>query len=56
MTQKQYCFVAEAVKNLQNARKWLDQAMYYSGEQMPEIDFQKIRKAYDLICDANDQL
>ena len=56
MTTKQAMLVNEAIKCLQSARKWLDQAMYYSGEEMPEKDFKKVREAYDLICSANDKL
>ena len=56
MTPKQHYLISEAIKCLQSARKWLDQAMYYSGEEMPEKDFKKVREAYDLICSANDKL
>ena len=56
MTTKPAMCVNEAIKCLQSARKWLDQAMYYSGEEMPEKDFKKVREAYDLICSANDKL
>lgn len=56
MTTKQAMCVSEAIKCLQSARKWLDQAMYYSGEEMPEKDFKKVREAYDKICEANNCL
>ena len=56
MTTKQAMCVNEAIKCLQSARKWLDQAMYYSGEEMPESDFQKVRIAYDKICQSVDML
>ena len=56
MTPKQHYLISEAVKSIQSARKWLDQAMYYSGEEMPEKDFQRVREAYDLVCKANDKL
>lgn len=45
-----------AIKCIQEARKWLDQAMYYTGDPMPDEDFRKVRGAYDLICKANDKL
>jgi hypothetical protein len=45
-----------ATKCIQDARKWLDQAMYYTGDPMPYEDFRKVREAYDLICSANDKL
>lgn len=48
--------VNEAIKCLQSARKWLDQAMYYSGDEMPQKDFQRVREAYDFVCKANDKL
>ena len=48
--------IDEAVRCLQSARKWLDQAMYYTGDPMPDEDFRKVREAYDLICSANDKL
>ena len=56
MTAQQFQCVSKAIECLQNARKWLDQAMYYSGEEMPENDFKKVRESYDLICKANDNL
>ena len=56
MTTKQAMCVNEAIKCLQRARKWLDQAMYYTGEPMTDADLQKVREAYDLICKANDKL
>lgn len=56
MTNKQAMCIDEAARCLQSARKWLDQAMYYSGEEMPEKDFKKVREAYDKICEANNCL
>ena len=56
MTPNQHQCVINAIKHIQNARKWLDQAMYYSGAEMPENEFKKVRQAYDAICQANDIL
>jgi hypothetical protein len=56
MTPKQHYLISEAIKCIQSARKWLDQAMYYSGEEMPENELKKVRQAYDEICRANDLL
>ena len=56
MTPKQHYLISEAIKCIQSARKWLDQAMYYSGEEMPENELKKVRKAYDEMCRANDLL
>jgi len=56
MTPKQHMCINEAIKCLQNARQWLDQAMYYSGELMPEKEFKNVRESYDLICEANNKL
>ena len=56
MTSKQVDCVRNAIKSIQTARKWLDIAMYYSGEEMPENEFKKVREAYDYLCKANDKL
>lgn len=56
MTRNQEMCIMEAVESLQTARKWLDQAMYYSDEIMAEDDFKKVRAAYDTICNAIDKL
>ena len=56
MTRKQEMCISEAVKNLQTARKWLDQAMYYSDEQMQGRDLKKTREAYDLVCSVIDKI
>ena len=56
MTPQQHQCIENAIKSLQDARKWLDLAMYYSGSVMPEKEFKKIRESYDLICKANDKL
>ena len=56
MTSKQVDCVRNAIKSIQTARKWLDMAMYYSGDTMPENEFKKVREAYDYLCKANDKL
>ena len=56
MTPKQLDNIREAIKCIQTARKWLDMAMYYSGAEMPENEFKKVREAYDFLCKANDKL
>lgn len=56
MTRRQEQFINDAKKNLEQARQWLDIAMYYSGEEMPEKDFEKVRNAYDKICSSIDSL
>ena len=56
MTSKQVDCVRNAIKSIQTARKWLDMAMYYSGEEMPEKEFKKVREAYECLCSANDKL
>ena len=56
MTPKQHYLISEAIKCLQSARKWLDQAMNYSGEEMPEKDLKRTKEAYDKIKEANNLL
>ena len=56
MTRKQADCVEEAVKCLQNARKWLDQAMYYTEPQLPDGEQKKVRAAYDTVCKSIDML
>jgi len=56
MTPQQHTCVMHAIKSIQEARKWLDQAMYYTGDPMPDEDFRKVREAYDLICSANEEI
>ena len=55
MTKQQQTCIDNAIKNLQTARKWLDQAMYYSGD-IPDSEHTKLRAAYDKICEAIDKL
>ena len=56
MTPKQHYLISEAIKCLQSARKWLEQAMNYSGEEMPEKDLKRTKEAYDKIKEANNLL
>lgn len=56
MTPQQHQCIEHAIKSIQEARKWLDQAMYYTEPQMPEKERKRVREAYDLICKANDKL
>lgn len=56
MTKKQTMCVDEAIKCLQNARKWLDQAMYYSGDEMPVKELEKVRESYSHVCQSIDLL
>ena len=56
MTPQQDRCIRNAVKCLQDARKWMDQAMYYTGDPMPDSEFMKMRTAYDCICKAVDRL
>ena len=56
MTPQQDRYIRNAVKCLQDARKWMDQAMYYTGDPMPDSEFTKMRTAYDSICKAVDRL
>lgn len=48
--------IDEAVRCLQSARKWLDQAMYYTEPQLPDNEQKKVRAAYDTICKSIDML
>lgn len=50
MTNKQAMCIDEAVRCLQSARKWLDQAMYYTEPQLPDNEQKKVRAAYDTIA------
>ena len=56
MTPQQHQCIDHAIKNIQEARKWLDQAMYYTEPQMPEKEFERVRKAFNFLCKSNDQL
>ena len=56
MSPKQLDCIRDAIRSIQTARKWLDMAMYYSGAEMPEEEFKKVREAYDYLCKANDKL
>ena len=56
MTPKQVDNIRNAIKSIQTARKWLDMAMYYSGDSMPDDEFKKVHEAYDHLCKANDKL
>ena len=56
MTQEQQNNIFLATRKIQEARSYLDTAMYYTGEPMEESEFQKVREAYDLLCRASDKL
>lgn len=56
MTQEQQNNIILATRKIEEARMYLDAAMYYTGEPMEESEFQKVREAYDLICKAADKL
>lgn len=56
MTRRQEQFINDAKKSLEEARQWLDLAMYYSGENMPDNELEKTREVYDTICTAIDRL
>lgn len=56
MTNQQRICIDNAIKHLQDARKWLDTAMYYSGEEMPSEDFGRVRASYDKLCEVIDKL
>ena len=56
MTPKQHYLISEAIKCLQSARKWLEQAMNYSGEEMSEKDLKRTKDAYNKIQEANNLL
>jgi len=56
MTQEQQNNIFLATRKIEEARRFLDNAMYYSAEPMEESEFQKVREAYDLLCRANDKL
>ena len=56
MTRRQEQFINDAKKSLEEARQWLDLAMYYSGDTMPENELEKTREAYNNICSAIDKL
>jgi len=56
MTQDQRNNIFFATRKIEEARSYLDTAMYYTGEPMEESEFKKVREAYDLICKAADKL
>ena len=56
MTKQQRECINEAVKSLQNARKWLDQAMYYSDGVMDESSLKNTREGYEMICSVIDKI
>jgi len=56
MTNRQSLCVSNAIEHLQAARHLLDSAMYYLGEEMPSEDFQRVRAAYDKLCEVIDKL
>ena len=56
MTSKQISFINQAKESIKQARQWLDMAMFFSGDEMPDNEFKKIREAYNLVCQANDKL
>ena len=56
MTQKQKYLVNEAKQCLERARKWLEQAIYYSGEDMPEEDRKNTLDVLNKVCKTHDKL
>ena len=56
MTRNQEMCIKEAIESLQTARKWLDQAMYYTEPQLPDGEQKKVRAAYDTVCKSIDML
>lgn len=56
MTNRQRRCVSNAIEHIQTARHLLDSAMYYVGEEMPSEDFQRVRAAYDKLCESIDKL
>lgn len=55
MTPRQERVIEEAKKALGNARKCLDFVMYYS-DGVTDQEHEKLRGAYDKICEATDKL
>lgn len=49
-------FINDAKKNLEQARQWLDFAMYFCGDTMPDKELEKTREAYNSVCHAIDKL
>lgn len=56
MTPQQHTCVMNAIKCIQEARKWLDQAMYYTDPHLPAEEQRKVRASYDLLCSSIDAL
>ena len=56
MNIEQERLIIKAKENIKDLRCHLDNVMYYSYCRLTEKDFKKVRKAYTLICKANDEL
>lgn len=56
MNIKQERLIIKAKEYIKDIRNCLDNVMYNPNCPLADKDFKKVRKAYDLICKANDEL
>jgi len=56
MTPKQELTLQRVRKKIKEIRNLLDEVMYYSDCPLEESIQKRVRRAYDLICSANDNL
>ena len=56
MTPKQELTLQRVRKKIKEIRNLLDEVMYYSDCPLTESNQKRVRRAYDLICSANDNL
>lgn len=57
MTPQQHIFVDAAIKSIQEARARLDLAMFKdTSHPLTDEEYNKVHKAYELLCKANDLL
>lgn len=57
MTPQQHIFVDAAIKSIQEARTRLDLAMFKdTSHPMTDEEYNKVHKAYEHLCKANDLL
>lgn len=48
--------IRKTKEQIKSIRNFLDTVMYSPSSELREKDFQTIREAYNLICQANDKL
>ena len=56
MNIEQERLIIKAKENIKDLRCLLDNVMYNPASRLADKDFKKVRKAYTLICKANDEL